>query len=108
MFAALADMTRLRILNLLGEGELCVCDLMAVLRAPQSKISRHLSYLRRSGLVSGRKEGLWMYYRIAPSQGPLTADVLQALRRLRRTNASYKKDLRALRKNRARQVVCCD
>ncbi len=65
IFSALADRTRLRILSLLAEGELCVCDLMKVLKEPQSKISRHLSYLRRTGLVDARKEGLWMHYRLS-------------------------------------------
>jgi len=52
IFTALADPTRLRIIHLLGEGELCVCDLMKVLKEPQSKVSRHISYLRRAGLVA--------------------------------------------------------
>ncbi len=61
---ALADETRLRILNLLGAGELCVCDLMRVLKEPQSKVSRHLGYLRRAKLVTSRKEGLWVHYEL--------------------------------------------
>jgi ArsR family transcriptional regulator len=64
LFRALADETRLRILNLLCEGELCVCDVMRVLKEPQSKVSRHLSYLRKAGLAAGRKEGLWIHYRL--------------------------------------------
>lgn len=107
LFAALADVTRLRILNLLGEGELCVCDLMAVLREPQSKVSRHLSYLRRAGLVSGRKDGLWMHYRLVRPGGSLASDVLRALKRLR-IEAVCRKDLRALRKSRGCLVACCD
>lgn len=65
IFRALADETRLRILNLLTGGELCVCDLMRVLDEPQSKISRHLGYLRDAGLVSGRRHGLWMHYKLS-------------------------------------------
>lgn len=107
IFAALADVTRLRILNLLGEGELCVCDLMAVLREPQSKVSRHLSYLRRAGLVSGRKEGLWMHYRLARPDRALTAEVLRALKRLR-SETVYRDDLSCLRRSRGRLVSCCD
>jgi ArsR family transcriptional regulator len=61
-FRALADETRLRIIMLLLHGELCVCDLMAILDAPQSKLSRHLAYLKNSGLVNGRREGVWMHY----------------------------------------------
>lgn len=62
MFKAFADETRLRILHLLLKGELCVCDIMAVLDTRQPKISRHLSYLKRAGLVVDRREGAWRHY----------------------------------------------
>jgi len=66
LFKALSDETRLRILALLlAEGELCVCDIMAALRQPQSTVSRHLAYLKKSGWVSDRRCGLWMYYSLA-------------------------------------------
>lgn len=65
LFKALSDETRLRILALLTAGELCVCDLMAVLELPQSTVSRHLAYLRNNGLVEDRRQGVWMYYRLA-------------------------------------------
>jgi ArsR family transcriptional regulator len=65
LFKALSDETRLRILALLTAGELCVCDLMAVLELPQSTVSRHLAYLRNAGLVEDRRQGVWMYYRLA-------------------------------------------
>ena len=64
VFRALADPTRLRILQLLSDGELCVCDIVDGLSVPQPKASRHLAYLRRAGLVIARKEGLWSYYRL--------------------------------------------
>jgi ArsR family transcriptional regulator len=64
-YKALADRTRLRILSLLMEGEVCVCDIHDTLRVPQPTASRHLSYLRRAGLVEARREGTWMYYRLA-------------------------------------------
>lgn len=64
IFKALSAETRLRILALLTHGELCVCDLMAVLQLPQSTVSRHLAYLRNTGLVVDRREGAWMYYRL--------------------------------------------
>lgn len=64
-FKALSDETRLRILALLEEGELCVCDLMAVLDLPQSTVSRHLAYLRNAGLVVDRRHGVWMFYSLA-------------------------------------------
>jgi ArsR family transcriptional regulator len=61
---ALADETRLRILALLAGGELCVCDLMAILELPQSTVSRHLATLRHAGWVEDRRQGVWMYYRL--------------------------------------------
>ena len=67
MFRAFSDRTRLRILNLLRPGELCVCDLVRVLGAPQPTVSRHLAYLRKAGLVTARRDGLWMHYRLAPA-----------------------------------------
>ena len=66
LFKALGDETRLRIITLLISGrELCVCDIMAVLGLPQSTVSRHLSYLRNTGLVDDRRQGIWMYYRVS-------------------------------------------
>ena len=66
VFKALADPTRLRILGLLMGGEVCVCDIHGSLGIPQPKASRHLSYLKKSGLVSARKQGLWVHYQMAP------------------------------------------
>lgn len=67
LFRALADETRLRILGLLlHSGELCVCDLTASLQLPQSTVSRHLSYLKNSGWLHDRREGVWIFYTIAP------------------------------------------
>jgi ArsR family transcriptional regulator len=63
-FQALGDTTRLRLLNLMGEQEVCVCYFVEILGAPQPKISRHLAYLRNAGIVSARREGKWMHYRI--------------------------------------------
>lgn len=77
---ALSDGTRLRILNLLGTGELCVCDLMAVLDMPQSKVSRHLAYLRGTGWVEGRRSGKWMYYRLSGKPDAPLVGVLGAVR----------------------------
>lgn len=63
-FRALSDETRLRIMMLLTQGELCVCDLMVVLDEPQSKVSRHLAYLKHSGLTNSKRAGVWMHYRL--------------------------------------------
>lgn len=75
IFKALADETRLRILTLLSRGELCVCDLMSILDLPQSTVSRHLAYLRNAGLVSDRRQGVWMYYQLSEPQDPLHAEI---------------------------------
>jgi ArsR family transcriptional regulator, arsenate/arsenite/antimonite-responsive transcriptional repressor len=63
-FQALGDNTRLRLLNLMGEQEICVCYSVEILGGPQPKISRHLAYLRSAGIVAARREGKWMHYRI--------------------------------------------
>lgn len=76
VFAALADRTRLRLLNLMAENELCVCYFVEVLRLPQPTISRHLARLRRAGLVEARREGKWMHYRFASPDGPAVSRVL--------------------------------
>ena len=80
-FKALSDETRLRILGLLMEGELCVCELMAILDLPQSTVSRHLSYLKNSGLIRGRRQGVWMHYRLAEQEGGAFQRELLALLR---------------------------
>lgn len=78
VYAALADSTRLRILSLLGEDEICVCHIHASLDVPQPTASRHLAYLRRAGLVEARREGSWMHYRLAPLDNPVVAPVVKA------------------------------
>ena len=81
IFKALADETRLRILALLlMEEELCVCDIIAALRLPQSTVSRHLAYLRKTGLVNDRRCGLWMYYSIVDSEGVFLGELIQFLK----------------------------
>lgn len=68
LLKACSDQTRLRLLNLLAaEGEVCVCHLVDVLETNQPKVSRHLAYLKRAGLVSDRKDSLWVYYRLSDS-----------------------------------------
>jgi ArsR family transcriptional regulator, arsenate/arsenite/antimonite-responsive transcriptional repressor len=64
LFAALADRTRLRLLNLMNGKEVCVCYFVEILAQSQPKISRHLAYLRRAGIVAARREGKWMHYKI--------------------------------------------
>jgi ArsR family transcriptional regulator, arsenate/arsenite/antimonite-responsive transcriptional repressor len=79
VFRAVADPTRLRILNLLRGGERCVCELVDTLRVPQPKASRHLAYLRRAGLVNVRKDGLWAYYKLAPACNQFHTKLLDCL-----------------------------
>lgn len=69
-FSALADRTRLRLLSLMTSGEICVCFLVAVLGTNQPKISRHLAYLRRAGIVKARRDGKWIHYSLAEPQDP--------------------------------------
>ena len=78
-FKALADQTRLRIIGLLRAGEICVCDIHGSLGLPQPTVSRHLAYLRKSGLVATRKEGLWVHYRLAELPDPVMQAVLDAV-----------------------------
>jgi ArsR family transcriptional regulator len=80
LFKALADVTRLRILGLLLTGEVCVCDIHQSLKIPQSKASRHLAYLRKSGLVETRREGLWVHYRLGTFADPVLATISDAVR----------------------------
>src|SRR5919107_2677512 len=80
LFKALADVTRLRILGLLLAGEVCVCDIQESLRIPQSKASRHLAYLRRTGLVETRRDGLWVHYRLGNLTDPVLATIVDAIR----------------------------
>jgi ArsR family transcriptional regulator len=101
LFRALADRTRLRLLSLMGDDELCVCFFVEILRASQPKISRHLAYLRRAGVVSARREGKWMHYRVVepPDQ--------HAARLFREVRAWLKEDT-SMQRDRERLVrVCC-
>src|SRR5512146_3080555 len=83
VFTSLADRTRLRLLNLMAEREVCVCFFVGVLDAPQPTVSRHLAYLRRNGMVKARREGKWMHYRVAVHESvfalKLLADALRWL-----------------------------
>jgi len=97
IFRALSDRTRLRILNLLQDGELCVCHIVGVLDSPQPTVSRHLAYLRKAGLVVARKEGLWMHYRLAPTHSKSHAMLLECLAQCFREEDVFAKDNERLR-----------
>ena len=100
-FRALADRTRLRLLNLMGDDEVCVCFFVEVLKTNQPKISRHLAYLRRAGIVSARREGKWMHYRITEPKDERASRVFQEVRQ-------WLMEDREMRRDRERLVkVCC-
>ena len=101
LFKALADRTRLRLLNLMGDDEVCVCFFVEVIRASQPKISRHLAYLRRAGVVAARREGKWMHYRVAMPPDPHAAHIFGEVR-------AWLKEESEMQRDRARlQSVCC-
>ena len=77
--AALADPTRLRILALLGDGEVCVCHIHESLDIPQPTASRHLAYLRKAGLVEPRRDGLWVHYRVATKLSPHVRNAVEGV-----------------------------
>ena len=97
-FRALADRTRLRLLNLMGDGEVCVCYLVEVLRTSQPKISRHLAYLRRAGVVAARREGKWMHYRLVEPAGETERRVFREVRAWLREEKEMRRDRERLSK----------
>ena len=101
LFKALADKTRLRLLNLMASGEVCVCFFVEVLGTNQPKISRHLAYLRRAGVVAARREGKWMHYRIATPENAHAARVFSEV-------MTWLGEDREMQRDRARmQNICC-
>ncbi|HUJ13069.1 MAG TPA: metalloregulator ArsR/SmtB family transcription factor [Thermoanaerobaculia bacterium] len=101
VFAALADRTRLRLLNLMSDGEVCVCFFVEVLDEPQPKISRHLGFLRRAGLVRARREAKWMHYSIAKPKHPTAQRVFQQTLDALSADPEMQRDRSALTK------ACC-
>ena len=100
IFKALSDEARLRILNLLfRSGELCVCDIESTTGFTQTKVSRHLSYLRNAGLIDSRQQGLWMLYKIATPRNDEHQQLLDCLQTILQTNSTAKRDARELEKN---------
>jgi ArsR family transcriptional regulator, arsenate/arsenite/antimonite-responsive transcriptional repressor len=101
LFAALADRTRLRLLNLMGGKEVCVCYFVEILGQSQPKVSRHLAYLRRAGIVAARREGKWMHYRIVVPKQAGAARILSETLSVLSEDKTMQADLTRL--NRA----CC-
>jgi ArsR family transcriptional regulator len=102
-FKALGDTTRLRILGLLLNGEICVCHIHDSLKVSQPKASRHLAYLRAAGLVETRRDGVWIHYRLAELSDPLRATVATAVRHMLSHVEVIHKDAERLQK----QTGCC-
>jgi ArsR family transcriptional regulator len=103
LFKALADPTRVRILGLLLAGEVCVCHIHETLGIPQSKASRHLAYLRRTGIVCAEKRGLWVYYRIASTEPGMVHVLMDAVRHCITHLPTVQKDGARL----AKKTGCC-
>jgi len=101
LFKALADQTRLRLINLMGDDEVCVCFFVEVLKTNQPKISRHLAYLKRAGVVSARREGKWMHYRIVEPSDTHAAKIFREVRAWLENAPAMQTDRARLRK------ICC-
>jgi ArsR family transcriptional regulator len=102
LFAAFADRTRLRLLNLMNGREVCVCYFVEILGQSQPKVSRHLAYLRRAGIVTARREGKWMHYSIVAPKNDGAARILNETLAVFSTDKTMQADLRSLDK------ACCD
>jgi ArsR family transcriptional regulator len=101
-FRALADRTRLRIVNLLTRGSLCVCDIQRILDQPQSSVSRHLALLKSAGLIVDRRDGMRTFYALAAPDSALTRSVRSAIRAHLAAEGEYRSDLDELTRLRAR------
>jgi ArsR family transcriptional regulator len=101
LFKALADRTRLRLINLMGDTEVCVCFFVEVLKTNQPKISRHLAYLRRAGVVSARRDGKWIHYRIVEPPDSHAANIFREVRTCLENDPSMQSDRARLQK------ICC-
>ena len=101
LFKALADQTRLRLINLIADDEICVCFFVEVLKTNQPKISRHLAYLKRAGVVAARREGKWLHYRLVEPADPHAARIFREVRLWLDNNPAMVSDRTRLRK------ICC-
>ena len=101
LFSALADRTRLRLINLIGDSEVCVCFLVEILKTSQPKISRHLAYLRRARVVTARREGKWMHYRLTEPPDEHAARIFREVRTSLSEHPEFERDREKLER------VCC-
>ncbi|MCF8029446.1 MAG: metalloregulator ArsR/SmtB family transcription factor [Desulfohalobiaceae bacterium] len=104
LLKALSERTRLRILALLTQGELRVCDLMATLNMPQSTVSRHLAYLKNAHWIKARRKGAWMYYHLKKGEYPLQHKLWDMLDRYLHQLPEVRRDLHTLRSYLAKQL----
>ena len=104
LYRALADETRLRIVNLLLEGELCICELTEILKMTQSKVSRHMAYLRHSGIVNDRREAVWVYYSLAEPKNKVHRCQLKCIQNCFDAYPILKKDLKKLKEIKAKKA----
>jgi ArsR family transcriptional regulator len=101
LLRALADRTRLRLLNLIGDREVCVCFFVEILKTSQPKISRHLAYLRRAGIVTSRRDGKWMHYRIKEPPDATAKRVFDDVRNWLQTDDAMARERERL------EGICC-
>ena len=101
LFKALADRTRLRLISLIGDSEVCVCFFVVILKTSQPKISRHLAYMRRAGIVTARREGKWMHYRLAEPPDEHAARIFREVRASLAEHPEFQRDREKL------LHVCC-
>ena len=101
LLRALADRTRLRLLNLIGDREVCVCFFVEILKTSQPKISRHLAYLRRAGIVSSRRDGKWMHYRVTEPKDAAAKRIFDDVR------SWLQADVAMARERERLEGICC-
>jgi ArsR family transcriptional regulator len=101
LFRALADPTRLRVLNLIADREICVCYFVEILGISQPKISRHLAYLRRAGIAAARRQGRWMHYRLVVPQDAVASSILKETLKHLRERPDMQRDFSRL------DTACC-
>src|SRR5579863_7104488 len=101
LFRALADPTRLRLLNLIADREICVCYFVEILGISQPKISRHLAYLRRAEIVAARRQGRWIHYRLLAPRNPVASAILKETLAHLRQMPDMERDLAKL------ETSCC-
>ena len=101
LFRALADPTRLRLLNLIADREICVCYFVEILKISQPKVSRHLAYLRKAGIVAARREGKWMHYKLVVPKDEIAGNILRETLKHLREKPEMKSDVSRL------STACC-